>query len=136
MVRRSNKESNWLKKSYLYLEAVKLLREEKSWCPCFSLNLTCSDLDAARLSEYLPEVRTVVVPNGVDLDYFKKSGVVPEKEFSIVFAGGLSWYPNLDAMVFFLKEVWPALEAKFEGVRFNLVGRNPPPWLQKPSIIS
>ncbi|MGM8225033.1 glycosyltransferase [Cellvibrio sp. ARAG 10.3] len=130
MLRRSENEPNVLKKIYFFQEGKKLMNYEKRICKRFDLNITCSDLDAERLNDIAPDVRSLGIPNGVDLDYFSPLAL-PIKEKSIVFAGGLSWYPNLDAMKFFLTHVWPKLNQEIPDVSMTIIGRSPPPWMQQ-----
>lgn len=128
MLRRANKENNLLRKFYFFQESMKLQAYEKKICGKFDLNITCSDTDTDRLLQDLPNLNVVTIPNGVDLDYFKPIGL-EQNENSIVFAGGLSWYPNIAAIEFFVKKVWPILIEEVPSVSMTVIGRNPPDWL-------
>lgn len=123
LFRRSSKERNLLAKIYFYLEARKVLACEKQWCRLADINLTCSELDAARLQEIVGPIMTSVVENGVDLSYFTPDPLVPAKQGSLIFAGGLGWYPNLDAMRHFVTDIWPLVVRDIPGCVMNLVGR-------------
>jgi glycosyltransferase involved in cell wall biosynthesis len=48
----------------------------------------------------------------------------------IVFVGGYQHVPNVDAVLYFVKEVMPLLREKLPGVRFYVVGSKPPPEIQ------
>ncbi len=85
--------------------------DEKNNCPDYELNMLCSDLDVKRLLEINKVKDIAVIPNGVDTAYFKPLNQ-PIKPKSLIFAGGLTWYPNVDAIVFFLVDVWPLLTKK------------------------
>jgi glycosyltransferase involved in cell wall biosynthesis len=52
--------------------------------------------------------RSVVLPNGVDLDRFTMATSTPEPR-RILFIGSFSHLPNLMALGFFLEQVWPSL---------------------------
>lgn len=127
MKRRAEKEKNPLKKLYFYAEARKLKCYEKTQTPNFVLNLAVSELDRDRLMSFLcnEKVEIAVVPNGVDIEFFRpsKGNVVPN---SLVFAGGMGWYPNRDAMLFFCKHVWPFLKKEYMNATFIIIGPNPP----------
>lgn len=125
MVRRAVKESNLLFKAYFFLEAWKLERYEKKICPSFDLNLTVSALDKERLRAYVPDIPVEVIENGVDTDYFTPGEPVFGSK-RLIFAGGLGWYPNRDAMLFFVRKVWPLLKEKFNDVKATVIGHNPP----------
>ena len=128
MLRRAENETNILKKIYFFQEGKKLISYERKACKEFDLNVTCSDLDAERLNNIVSGIRSMGIPNGVDLDYFSPLDL-PIKQKSIVFAGGLSWYPNLDAMTFFLTHVWPKLVQEIPDVSMTIIGRSPPAWM-------
>lgn len=124
MCERSINEGNVAKRLYYRLEGRKLRSYEHRVLSKFDLNITCSDQDSSLLATEHPGVNCLTVPNGVDTEYFK-----PEKseyeDFSLIFAGGLGWYPNLDAMNYFVDEIWPLLKMKMPNATMHLIGRNP-----------
>lgn len=124
MLRRAKKENNLLKKLYFYIEGIKIRRYEKKMCPLFNINVVVSDLDKERLQSFLPGLETEVVSNGVDIDYFQ-----PQKINSfphdIIFSASMDWYPNEDAVMYFLKDIWPSVKKKYPDATFTIVGRNP-----------
>lgn len=128
MLRRARIEKHPLKRLYFWQEGLRLRRYEQRVCPQFGLNITCSNLDSERLKAVAPGVAVTEVPNGVDTEYFQ-SGGEPERPYSLVFAGNLSWYPNAAAMLFFAERVWPALKGRLPEVTMDVVGGNPPPGL-------
>ena len=56
--------------------------------------------------------RVACLPNGVDLDRFQPFGVEPEPH-RLLFIGSFAHLPNLLALEFFLREVWPLLGGDF-----------------------
>jgi len=128
MLRRAENENNLFKKLYFYQEGIKLQKLEREICNKFDLNITCSDLDSERLKSVAGVTDCISIPNGVDLDYFQPMAT-QIKPKSLVFAGGLSWYPNLDAMTFFLKSVWPELVRQVPDISLTVIGKNPPAWM-------
>ena len=61
--------------------------------------------------------RTCCLPNGVDTDRFQPSGNDPPPR-SLLFIGSFAHLPNLLALEFFLREVWPLLG---EGFRLHVI---------------
>ena len=56
---------------------------------------------------------------GTDVDFSRRNG--------IVFVGGFQHLPNVDAVLYFAREVMPLLRRKgFPNIRFYIVGSNPP----------
>jgi len=124
MFTRSSKEKNKIKQFYFWQEAIKLQKYEKQHCPKFDYNLTCSELDSERLLRISYTSKERVIPNGVDTKYFKpiEAEKVPD---SMIFAGGLSWYPNIDAMHYLADEIWPLLKQKIPDITMSVIGKNP-----------
>jgi glycosyltransferase involved in cell wall biosynthesis len=90
------------------------------------MNLVVSDLDGSRLKEHAGEVRVSVIPNGVDVEYFRPGPPGGKRKEGLIFAGAMDWYPNREAVRFFLKEIWPKLQDR-EGERpVTFLGKNPP----------
>jgi len=125
MRRRARKERNPLKKLYFHVEAAKLERYEIEVAPRFNAHLTVSESDRQILRQLAPGVNVDVISNGVDTHYFRP-GDPPRAPRSLVFAGGMKWYPNRDAVLFFVREVWPLLKREYPDVTFTVIGREPP----------
>jgi sugar transferase (PEP-CTERM/EpsH1 system associated) len=65
-----------------------------------------------------------VVPNGVDTDYFKPMSVSSGK-LSVIFTGGMAWHPNVDAVLYFYREILPIVKKSVPELEFYVVGMNP-----------
>lgn len=72
--------------------------------------VTMSDKDRALIEG------AVTIPNGVDLDRFQPSGLEPEPR-RLLFIGSFRHRPNVLAMEFFLREVFP----KLAGVTLHVI---------------
>ncbi len=125
MRRRADNESNIFKRAYFRQEARRLARYERYSTPRFAANIVCSDLDAARLREVVPGIASTVIPNGVDCGYFRPVGRA-ERPQSLIFVGSLNWYPNTDAVLFLLREIWPRLKSVRPAATLDIVGAKPP----------
>ena len=44
----------------------------------------------------------------------------------LLFVGGFLHPPNVDAVLWFLEEIWPLIIAAFPAIQFNIVGSDPP----------
>ena len=122
--RRAEKEPNPVKKVFLWDQARKLERLEERICHQFNVNLVVSDLDARLLHSRNPRMHYHIVENGTDTGYFFPS-IEEEEPNSLIFAGSLRWYPNISAVSFFAREIWPRLKRACPGVRLYLAGRGP-----------
>jgi polysaccharide biosynthesis protein PslH len=137
--RRAQREPNPLKKAYLRLQARKLADLERSICANFDVNTVVSEQDLHLLRANHPHAHIHIVENGVDTEYFTP-GSVQEERRSLIFSGSLDWQPNLSAIRFLTREVWPCIKAKYPDARLYLAGKNPPAsllrWAEQDSSIA
>jgi len=129
MRRRSAKERRFLYRLYFRRDAEKLERCERIFCRRAAVNITVSTLDSERLREIAHGAETVVVANGVDIEYFKPRVPSEGQSRGLIFVGTLNWYPNQEAIRYFLSDVWPQLLADDPERRLTVIGRDPPPFL-------
>lgn len=125
LLRRAGKEKNLFKRGYFWQEGVRLARYERYFCPLFSLNLTCSDIDNKRLLALAPQANVRTIPNGVDLNFFKPQGVSVHAN-RLIFVGTMNWYPNIEAVLYIAKKLWPQLKEKHPELECDIIGANPP----------
>jgi polysaccharide biosynthesis protein PslH len=113
------------RKLYDYLNHRKLrAEEERSWQDVDACAVT-SPRDEATIRSALPRGLTAVVPNAVDTAFFSPCGR-PREHGTILFYGTLSYYPNLDGLLFFLREVMPIVRRGHPSARLKVVGADPP----------
>ena len=84
-----------------------------------------SEAETELFHRFCPWDNVHAVTNGVDLDYFRPCVPAPVEDRACVFVGALDYRPNVDAVCWFSKEVWPQLRQRCGDVRFRLVGRRP-----------
>ena len=124
--RAAGERRRWLR-LFLQREAKKVAARERSLAPNVAQNIVVSDLDSSRLYELAPTNAITTVPNGVDIEYFRANGTDSAKPGTLIFVGGMDWFPNRDAMELFVAEIWPALLSDDSNRRMTVVGRKPPP---------
>lgn len=125
LLRRAEKEPNFLKKLYFWQEGKRLEKIEKHVCSDAAMNIVCSDLDIERLSNIIEHNNAISIPNGVDTEVFTPDIDVQEED-RIIFYGVMDFYPNIEAMLFFTEEVWPELSKKHPEIKMDIIGKNPP----------
>jgi len=126
LLRRAHTERNPLKRWYFWQEGRRVRRYEARAAGDYAAHLTCSELDSERLRAIAPSAHTVAIPNGVDVEYFRGGERPVTAPPSIIFVASLNWYPNVDAALFLLREIWPPLKAAVPGLRLDIVGSAPP----------
>ncbi len=64
--------------------------------------------------------------NGVDIDYFSpRKCAVGDKRFTAVVVGAMDYWANVDAVMWFVRDIWPAIRASLTDATFAIVGSNP-----------
>ena len=96
-------------------------RFEAEWLPRFGEVLAPSAEDARSVALLAPGARVRVYPNAIPWT------PVPPKteEQMIVFSGNLEYHPNLSAVRFFAREIWPTLRERWPHLVWRLVGKAP-----------
>jgi glycosyltransferase involved in cell wall biosynthesis len=119
--RRARHQKSRLMAAYLNYQSRLMEKEEREICPSVDLNVTVSEADRTVLRGIAPNGRFEVVPNGVDIDYFKPD--TEPAEGGIVFVGGTTWYPNKDALEYYRSTILPELRATLPFETTMWVGR-------------
>jgi polysaccharide biosynthesis protein PslH len=112
--------------AYVRHQSKLVERVERTVCTNFDLNLMMSDLDAARLTALAPGARYMIVPNGVNTEFFAAAKTVETIPERVVFMGPTFMFANRDAVDFFLDEVWKKIRDAVPTATFEAVGRNSP----------
>lgn len=138
MARRAEVESGSLQKYYVGLQARRLRAYEAEQSPLFDMNIMMSPNDQADLLHIAPGVPTAIIPNGVDLDYFTPA--TDGHDLAAIYTGGMNMYANKDAVLYFLRDIWPSILREHPGAKFYAIGQDPPRDLldiaqREPSVI-
>ncbi len=118
--------------SWIYRrEAKKLLAYEKIVAEEFDASLFVSLAEADLFKSLSPEIAGKVgfYNNGVDTSYFSPdiqlATPYDAHEKPLVFTGAMDYWPNVEAVSWFAKEVFPILRMSNNKLRFYIVGSNP-----------
>ena len=90
---------------------------ELEWLPKFDTLLVSSSADSKRVHH--PDVRVFL--NAI------LEGPVPcvAEQNAIIFSGNLEYHPNIEAVRWFAREIWPRIHEKLPDTKWLLLGRNP-----------
>jgi sugar transferase (PEP-CTERM/EpsH1 system associated) len=99
-----------------------------------SVFVTPAEADLFRRKAPECAARVWSVHNGVDTAYFAPdaahaSPFAPDED-AIVFTGAMDYWPNIDAVCWFAREVLPAIRTTRPRARFHIVGMQPAPTVQ------
>ncbi len=92
--------------------------------------LTISEFEKNLLSKMVPGKKTFVFPTFFYKDTFPLGNRNRSKDFfsrnSITFIGGFHHNPNIDGILWFVKDVYSELIKKSPGIKLNIIGSHPP----------
>lgn len=108
---------------YYRLQAGFMEAEERRWVPRVALNVMVSEEDRRELERIAPGGRFCVVPNGVDVEEFRPG---EGREEGLAYVGGTNWFPNLDALEHFGRDIQPHLRAAGAAFPVRWVGSATP----------
>ena len=124
--------------SWIYRrEGERLLAFEREVAMATAHSFFVTENETALFLQHAPECREKVSPmcNGVDSDFFS-----PDHEFAspyaadeipLVFTGAMDYWPNVDAVTWFARDILPHLLMRRPNLRFYIVGRSPTPAVQE-----
>jgi glycosyltransferase involved in cell wall biosynthesis len=124
-------EKNLFIKLYLYHQYLKLYRFEKQMCPKFERCIVVSEEDQKILEKMCNKKNFEILPNGVDIEYFNPQNNIRMIENSLVWVGGM-WHPyNIDAVNYFLDDIFPIIKTEIPEVKVSFIGGHPTSKLMK-----
>jgi len=87
--------------------------------------LTCSSEEKEIIEKHISKKNVHVIPA-----YYYSEFNQPVTNFNernnLLFVGGFDHKPNIDAVLWFVKEVWPLITEKIPHIKFIIAGSNPP----------
>ena len=120
------KGANFIQKAFLFLEWKITQSYEKRVCRKVKSIVTLSPVDQEYLRCVLKVAEPKTVQSGIDLDFFKPSPGVEEIPNSLVFVGYFKHPPNVEAVHYFFRQIWPGLISLIPETRITLIGRYAP----------
>jgi glycosyltransferase involved in cell wall biosynthesis len=92
-----------------------------------------SERERQKILALRPNANIHVVPNGVDAAFYAPTAArrfeSPESNAPprLLFVGSMDYHANIDAMTWFVQEIWPAISRRHPELQFTIVGRDPGP---------
>jgi sugar transferase (PEP-CTERM/EpsH1 system associated) len=117
-----------LRRAYAWRTANLLQRAETRFLTACDVHTVTSERERVRLQSRNPAVEIHVIPNGVDVQYFggqELDAAAPRT--NLLFAGSMDYSANIDAVVWFVNNMWPELSQQNPALSFAIVGRDPTP---------
>lgn len=106
-----------------WYQMIKFRRYEVSIWREFDKILTINSIEKRLFIERDPNLDVDVFPFGVDTDYYRPLDV-PEIPNSMAFMGDFWHYPNVDALLWFMKNVFPLVLLRYPSCTLRVIGPN------------
>jgi polysaccharide biosynthesis protein PslH len=121
--RRFNSTRFSLNKFFLLIEYKRLKSYEKLQIPKYPISLVCSKEDQRYLKSTINS-SIELLQNGVDTDSFYPRDI-PFETHRILFTGNMDYAPNVDAVEYFVKEIFPIILESVPNAEFIIAGQRP-----------
>lgn len=108
-------------------EANRLARYERKIATAFDQLFVVSDQERAMFPGNFTNEKLTVMPNGVDLDFFRPRDLPRQHstQASLAFTGVMDYWPNIEGVEWFVASVLPRIKLAVPGVTFYVVGARP-----------
>ncbi|MCC6630194.1 MAG: glycosyltransferase [Chloroflexi bacterium] len=117
----------WPVAAYSAIQWRRLKRFERAACLAADGLVAVSAADAVALAVLDPALAPALVPNGVDVRRY--APVDPDTpglpRFDLLFSGTMDYRPNIDAVAWLTRAVWPRLRQQWPALTLGLVGQRP-----------
>ena len=127
-------------KSYFWSEYIKTLKWERLTWKRATVCVALTNEDKITMERLEPNIDVRMIPNGSDhhkkVDYIKaplllatssEHSVTTDSCPSILFVGNFAYEPNIDAALYFSRDIFPLIVRYVPNVKLFLVGNAPPP---------
>ena len=122
--------AGWPMQLVYQLEAHRLKKYEQKIAGAVDYCIAASAEEIAVFQNFLPKVKLASVANGVDHRYFQPTsgnGLKP----SLIFTGVMDYFANVDAMLYFTRDILPLIKNEVPDVQLSIVGANPAKAVQR-----
>lgn len=112
----------WHRRVYARVSARKLARFERYAFRAADAVVVCSGIERAALAASLAGLDAWVVPNGADVGHFEPRPEIARMANRLLFFGRLDYYPNQDAIDYFIGTILPLIMKERREVEFHIAG--------------
>jgi polysaccharide biosynthesis protein PslH len=118
------RENSFLKRWYLRVLYARIKKYEASFINSYDLLVTITENDLEILNSLGNKKPAIVAPFGMYNPGLSGNNVVRSGKLNLLYIGALDWMPNIEALNWFVKKVWPVVRRKFPEMVFRVAGRN------------
>ena len=116
-----------LRRAYFRLQADRMYHYERGVSRASGHIVAVSQTDADEMRRLFDVTRVTEIPTGVNIEYFLPPTPSPAATADLVFVGSMDWLPNVDGVLYFVREILPLIRKHRPQASLAIVGRTPPP---------
>lgn len=116
----------WYLRSLLQIDVEKLKYSERYYWRKATQVVAVSEADKKEMLKLEPDMKVEVVPNGVNLDLFRKKTNWNTKEKSVLLVSNFKWLQNIEAAHLLIDKVFPLVQRKISSMKLWIVGQHVP----------
>ena len=110
----------------LAIDVAKLKYWERYYWREASKVIAVSEKDRQEMLAVEPRLDVDIVPNGVNLDLFKKKTSWSSESPIIMFMGNFNWLQNTEAAMLLIDEIFPIIKKEIKTAKLHIVGQHQP----------
>jgi glycosyltransferase involved in cell wall biosynthesis len=122
--RHAEQTASPLRRRFFAMQARKMAKYEGETCRRSRFVIAVSEIDAKRMRNDFSVSHVASVSTGVDVE-----GLAPPSACKsvgdLIFSGSMDWLPNIDAMEYFLSEIFPLIRQELPETTLTIAGRSP-----------
>lgn len=115
----------------LSIDVTKLRYWERAFWKKADGVVAVSYADKKEMLKLAPQLQVGLVPNGVDLEFFKVKKTWEEREPKILFVANFKWLQNIEAAELLLDQVFPLISRQYPSSKVWILGQYVPQTLLK-----
>lgn len=102
----------------------KVCAYQKQVYPFFDRCIVVSERDKEGLLELSSNIKAEVLPSGVDTDFFYPLPA-EQKRDALIFTGVMNTWSNVDAVTYFVEDIFPLVQKGIPSIKLFIVGKKP-----------
>jgi polysaccharide biosynthesis protein PslH len=122
--RRKEVDRPWWNQIFDSIESKRVIEAEKVVFE-YDLNLVCSVEDRDHLLEIHDGANVKLLRNGVDLETFQYDEHDYDRSETLLFTGNMDYAPNVDAVIYFVENMFPTIIKNYPNIRLVIAGQRP-----------
>ena len=122
-IQKSKFQKNPVSKVILWLRALRKFWQCRSWYKKAKKIVVFTEEDKSALSKLCRSSKVEVIPLGINFNDYPWQNAKGEK-YDLIFVGNFSHAPNVDAVIYFYKNILPLVKIKYPNISVVFAGGN------------